>query len=108
MASIDDSHMTDGTAPRAIGVAQPDIADLLGIARRGWFSIAACTILGFVCASAILSAIPPVYKANSRIMFESTTTRYMQTNKVTNEPLIDDSDTLGQIYVVSSESNILL
>src|SRR6185437_7903112 len=33
--------------------------------------------------------------------------RYMQTNKVTNEPIIDDYDTLGQTYVISSE-NILL
>ena len=31
----------------------------------------------------------------------------MQTNKVTNEPIIDDYDTLGQTYVISSE-NILL
>ncbi len=28
-------------------------------------------------------------------------------NKVTNEPLIEDSDTLGQIYVISSESILL-
>ena len=31
----------------------------------------------------------------------------MQTNKVTNEPIIDDYDTLGQTYVISSE-NIML
>jgi len=31
----------------------------------------------------------------------------MQTNKVSNEPIIDDYDTLGQTYVISSE-NIML
>jgi hypothetical protein len=31
----------------------------------------------------------------------------MQNNKVTNEPIIEDVDTLGQIYVISSE-NILM
>ena len=31
----------------------------------------------------------------------------MQTNKVTNEPIIDDYDTLGQTYVISSESILL-
>ena len=51
--------------------------------------------------------LPPVYKASSRIAFEKTLARYMQTNKVTNEPIIDDYDTLGQIYVISSESILL-
>jgi uncharacterized protein involved in exopolysaccharide biosynthesis len=31
----------------------------------------------------------------------------MQTNKVSNEPIIDDYDTLGQTYVIASE-NIML
>src|SRR5215467_7403371 len=31
----------------------------------------------------------------------------MQTNKVTNEPIIDDYDALGQTYVISSESILL-
>ncbi len=51
--------------------------------------------------------MPPVYKASSRIAFERTLPRYMQTNKVTNEPIIDDYDTLGQTYVISSESILL-
>ena len=55
----------------------------------------------------VLSAIPPVYKASSRIAFERTLARYMQTNKVSNEPIIDDYDTLGQTYVISSESILL-
>jgi succinoglycan biosynthesis transport protein ExoP len=107
MASIGYSQVTDDAADRAIGPVQPDIADLLGIARRGWFPMVACTIVGFICASAILSAIPPIYRASSRIVFEKTLTRFMQTNKITNEPMIEDWDTLGQIYVISSESNIL-
>jgi len=55
----------------------------------------------------VLSTIPPVYKASSRIVFERTLPRYMQTRGVTNEPIIEDYDTLGQTYVISSE-NILL
>ena len=51
--------------------------------------------------------MPPVYKASSRIAFERTLARYMQTNKVSNEPIIDDYDTLGQTYVISSESILL-
>ena len=62
---------------------------------------------GCFCALLVLSTMPPVYKASSRIAFERTLPRYMQTNKVTNEPIIDDYDTLGQTYVISSESILL-
>lgn len=83
---------------------QPDIADMVGIALRGWFFIIVGTVLGLLCAWTVLSHLPPVYKASSRIAFERTVARYLQSNKITNEPMIDDSDTWGQIYVISSES----
>ena len=107
MASIDNSQVTEDAAHQAIEPVQPEIADLVGIARRGWFYIVAGTIFGLICALMILSTIPPIYKANSRIMFERTLPRYLQTNKVTNEPIIEDYDTLGQTYVISSESIVL-
>jgi succinoglycan biosynthesis transport protein ExoP len=107
MASIDYNQVTDSAAHTAIGPVQPEVSDLFGIARRGWLFIVAGTIFGLVCALVVLSTMPPVYKASSRIAFERTLPRYMQTNKVSNEPIIDDYDTLGQTYVISSE-NILL
>jgi polysaccharide biosynthesis transport protein len=107
MASIDDSQVTDYAAQPAIEPAQPEIADLLGIARRGWLFIVGGTTFGIICALVILSYIPPLYKASSRIVFERTLPRYLQTNKVTNEPVIEDYDTLGQSYVISSESVLL-
>lgn len=107
MASIDYNHITDGAAHPAIGAVQPEVADLFGIARRGWLFIVGGMVFGLICALVVLSTMPPVYKASSRIAFERTLPRYMQTNKVSNEPIIDDYDTLGQTYVISSE-NILL
>ena len=62
---------------------------------------------GCSAAYAVLSNLSPVYKASSRIAFERTLSRYLQSNKITNEPLIEDADTLGQIYVISSESIVL-
>src|SRR5437868_2711655 len=103
MAFIDNSQVTDDATHRANGPAQPETADLVGIVRRGWLFIVAGTTLGLICALLILSLIPPNYKASSRITFERTLSRYMQTNKVTNDPIIDDYDTLGQAYVISSE-----
>ena len=106
MASVDYS-VTDELPQKASGRVQPDIADLVGIARRGWFYIVAGAIVGLLGAYAVLSNLSPVYKASSRIAFERTLSRYLQTNKITNDPLIEDADTLGQIYVISSESIVL-
>jgi succinoglycan biosynthesis transport protein ExoP len=107
MPSINDTQVTDDAAHRATGPVQPEIADLLGIARRHWLLIVAGTILGLICASIIVTIMPPIYKASSRITFERTLPRYMQTNKVSNDPIIEDYDALGQAYVISSESVLL-
>ena len=98
---------TDEISQKSSGRAQPDIADLAGIARRGWYYMAAGTIVGLLAALAVLSTMPPIYKASSRIAFERSQARYMQTNKVSNEPIIEDYDTQGQTYVVSSEAILL-
>src|SRR5882672_5326129 len=107
MRPTDNSQVTDDAAHRATGPVQPEIADLLGIARRRWHFIVAGTIFGLICASIIVTIMPPIYKASSRITFERTLPRYMQTNKVSNEPIIEDYDALGQAYVISSESVLL-
>jgi polysaccharide biosynthesis transport protein len=107
MTYIENSQTTEDAALRAIGPAKPETADLVGIARRGWPWILGGAALGLSCALIVLSNIAPLYKASSRIVFERTLPRYMQTNKVTNEPVTDDYDTLGQTYVISSESVLL-
>lgn len=106
MASVDYS-VTDELPQKASRRAQPDIADLVGIARRGWFFIVAGGIVGLLVGYSVLSNLAPVYKASSRIAFERTLSRYLQSNKITNEPLIEDADTYAQIYVISSESILL-
>ncbi|MBX9651421.1 MAG: hypothetical protein K2X57_30650, partial [Xanthobacteraceae bacterium] len=107
MASIEYNQVTESAAHTAIGPVQPEISDLVGIARRGWFFIVGGGLFGLLCATLMVSAMPPVYKASSRIAFERTLARYMQTNKVSNEPIIDDYDTMGQTYVISSEAILL-
>ncbi len=107
MASVDYSVTGEELPKKTLRRAQPDVADLVGIARRGWFYIAAGAILGLIVGLALLSGLAPVYKAGSRIAFERTLSRYLQSNKITNEPLIEDADTYAQIYVISSESVLL-
>jgi polysaccharide biosynthesis transport protein len=104
MGSIDYSQARDEPFQKVSGPVQPDIADLVGIARRGWLFIIAGMVFGVFGALAVLHNLSPSYKASSRIAFERTQSRYLQLNKVTNVPLLEDADTVGQIYVISSES----
>lgn len=102
-----DSQVTDNAVPRAIGPVQPEMADIFGIAARGWAFLAAGVVVGLISAVTLLTTMPPAYKASSRIVFERTLPRFLQSNKVTNEPIIEDYDTLGQTYVISSEAILL-
>src|SRR5438045_1612680 len=106
MAFIDNSQVTDDAAHRANGPTQPETADLLGIVRRGWLLIVARTTLGLSCALLIISLIPPNYKASSRITFERTLSRYMQTNKVTNDPIIDGQSPRDLQFQVASARSL--
>jgi succinoglycan biosynthesis transport protein ExoP len=86
---------------------QVDVADIVGIACRGWFYIVVGTLIGIGAAVAMLSAMPPSYTANTRIVFERTVAKYLQTNRVIDGPSVDDADIWGQIYIIASESNVL-
>ena len=96
LASIDHSQATDEPFQKASGTVQPEIADLVGIARRGWIFIIAGLVFGVFGAVAVLYNLSPTYKASSRIAFERTQSRYLQLNKVTNERLLEDADTVGR------------
>ena len=51
--------------------------------------------------------MPPLYTANTRIVFERTVAKYLQNNRVIDGPSVDDGDTWGQIYIIASETNVL-
>lgn len=96
------SHNKEAAAP-----VQVDVADVVGIFRRGWFYVVAGTLIGVGAAVAVLSSMPPLYTANARIVFERSVAKYLQTNRVIDGPSVDDGDTWGQVYIISSESNVL-
>ena len=78
-----------------------------GIVRRGWYYIVIGTLIGIGAAVAALSAMPPLYTASTRIVFERTVAKYLQNNRVIDGPSVDDNDTWGQIYIIASETNVL-
>ena len=108
MSQYDTRSIIDETNRKeAAATAQVDVADMVGIVRRGWLYIVAGTLIGVGAAIAALSTMPPLYTANTRIVFERTVAKYLQTNRVTDGPSVDDGDTWGQIYIIASETNIL-
>lgn len=108
MSPSDTRPNADNTAPgESGGFYQFDVSDMVGIVRRGWFYIVLGTLIGIGASLATLSGMPPVYKSEARIVFERTVTKYLQSNRIIDGPSIDDGDTWGQIYIISSESNVL-
>jgi len=91
----------------ASGFFQFDISDMVGIVRRGWFYIVLGVLAGVGIAVAMLSSMPPLYRAETRIVFERTVSKYLQSNRIIDGPSVDDGDTWGQIYIISSEANVL-
>ena len=50
---------------------------------------------------------PPLYKSTSRIVIDKSVNRYLQTNKIVDDPVIDDGEVGSQIYILTSESIVL-
>ena len=108
MSPYDNRSTVDETARGEAGsFFQFDVSDMVGIVRRGWFYIVLGTLIGIGSSLAALSAMSPLYKAEARIVFERTVTKYLQTNRVIDGPAVDDGDIWGQVYIISSEANVL-
>jgi polysaccharide biosynthesis transport protein len=86
---------------------KPDKADILGIIRRGRFRIAFTTLAGLTTALLLLSTVTPVYRASTRLIIDKSFNKFMQSNKVLDEPIFDDAGTLSQIHIITSESVVL-
>lgn len=82
-----------------------DLRDIVGILRRGWLLILVGTFIGSVAAVSYVISNPALYKSSARILIDRSTNRYLQTNKIVDEPMLDDAE--SQIFVISSESIIV-
>ena len=96
----DDAYASSG-AP-TIG-----IADIVGTLRRGWrFPVVGC-LIGITLAASYIIFTPTLYKSSARILLDKSVNRYLQTNKIIDEPIFDDTAIGSQIYIVSSESIVV-
>src|SRR5215475_14319971 len=81
--------------------------DMLGTLRRGWrFPLIGCFI-GLALAVAYVVSTPSLYRSSARILLDRSVNRYLQTNKIIDEPTFDEAEIGSQVHILSSESIIV-
>jgi succinoglycan biosynthesis transport protein ExoP len=107
-APLDDHYASEpdygyGQAARS-GISIPEVLETL---RRGWrYPVYGC-VAGLVLAGGYLATAKVPYKSSARILIDRSVNRYLQTNKIIDQPTFDESEIASQIYVLSSDSVIV-
>lgn len=84
-----------------------NIAYVVSVLRRGWRWPFFGLLLGLALGVAYLIYVPALYKSSARILLDRSEKRYLQTNNVLDEPILDETETGSQIYVLSSDSIVV-
>lgn len=84
-----------------------DIAYVLRTLRRGWRYPLIGLLIGLAAGVACLILVKTPYKSSARILIDRSINRYLQTNKIADQPTLDEMDIGGQVYVLSSDSVVL-
>lgn len=104
----DDPYLLEpGYGPGAGARSTISIADILQTLRRGWRYPAYGLMIGIAAAAAYVVTVKVPYKSSARILIDRSVSRYLQTNKIVDQPTFDESEIASQIYVLSSDSVIL-
>jgi succinoglycan biosynthesis transport protein ExoP len=83
------------------------IADILGTLRREWrFPVLGC-LIGLMAAVTYVLVTPTLFKSSARILLDRSVNKYLQANKIIDEPTFDDGEIASQIYILSSESIVV-
>src|SRR5436190_23859536 len=96
------SYATGSGARPSIGVT-----DIFESLRRGWRFPLYGLLIGLALAAVAYVYIPTPYKSSARILVDRSVSRYLQTNKISDQPTFDDAQIGSQVYVLSSDSVIL-
>jgi polysaccharide biosynthesis transport protein len=72
--------------------------------RREWrLPICGC-LVGLTLGLAYVAFMPTLYKSSARILLDRSVTKYLQTNKIADDPTFDEAEIASQVYILSSES----
>jgi polysaccharide biosynthesis transport protein len=84
-----------------------NLADLVRSLRRNWLLPLFGLLTGLAIATAYIALAPDMYKSTARLVIDTSVNRYLQTNKIVDAPIFDDTETSSQMYVLGSESVII-
>jgi succinoglycan biosynthesis transport protein ExoP len=85
------------------------IADILRTLRRDWWLPVFGCLIGLTLAVSYIVFVPSfsLYKSSVRILLDRSMNRYLQTNKLVDQPIFDDADIGSQVHILSSESIVV-
>jgi polysaccharide biosynthesis transport protein len=102
-----DDNFSIPVEPHQSSAGELSVSDVRWILRRGWLLPVLGSVIGLALAVTFLVLMPQLYLSSARILLDRSENRFLQTNKILDEPSLDDIDMAGQIYVLSSDSVIV-
>ncbi|TKV78250.1 hypothetical protein FDV58_27270 [Bradyrhizobium elkanii] len=90
-------------------VARPTFGlwDVIDVLRREWRLPVIGLLIGLAAAVASVVVMKAPYKSSARILIDRSLNRYLQTNKIVDQPTMDEVEVGSQLYVLSSDRVML-
>jgi polysaccharide biosynthesis transport protein len=99
----------DASSYAAGSGARPSIGltDIFESLRRGWRFPLYGLLIGLALAAIAFVYIPTPYKSSARVLVDRSVSRYLQINKISDQPTFDEGEIGSQVYVLSSDSVVV-
>lgn len=83
------------------------VREIFGIVRREWrFPLLGC-LIGLIMAMGYIVTQPSLFTSSARILVDRSLNRYLQTNKIIDQPTLDQAELESQVHIMTSESIIV-
>jgi succinoglycan biosynthesis transport protein ExoP len=106
---LEAEHFPDGAQYSAGSGGRPSIGvtDIFETLRRAWRIPLYGFLIGLALAAVLFVSIPTPYKSSARILVDRSVNRYLQANRIADQPTFDESEIGSQVYVLSSDSVVV-
>ena len=81
--------------------------DIIETLRRGWRFPLYGFLIGLALAAVYFATVPNPYKSSARVLVDRSVSRYLQNNKIVDQPTFDEPEIGSQSFVMSSDSVIV-
>ena len=83
------------------------VTDILETLRRNWRFPLYGFLIGLALAAVYFVTVPNPYKSSARVLVDRSVSRYLQNNKIVDQPTFDEPEIGSQTFVVSSDSVVI-